>query len=95
MKNLLPHSVNLNCMSANDQLYISCAWCDGKYWSGIALENPEGRIRINEKVYPVTLVRLKDPARLDEAWRARAAKLGPDADVPRPDHWWSFWLRSR
>lgn len=90
-----PHSVNLNCMSAEGELYLSCARCDGKYWSTIALANPNGRIRIGEDVYPVTLTRVTDPDVLDIAWAARAAKTGRGEGSPREDHWWSFHLESR
>lgn len=91
----LPHSVNLNCMSASGKLYLSCSSCEGKRWSTYALANPNGRIRLNGSVYPVTLTRVEDPEVLDEAWRARAAKVGRDSTPPRPEGWWSFSLKSR
>ena len=91
----LPHSVNLNCMSSRGRLYLSCANCEGKRWSTLALANPNGRIRMNESVYPVTLTRVQDPEMLDEAWRARAAKVGRQASRPRSESWWSFSVQSR
>ena len=91
----LPHSVNLNCMSTEGRLYLSCASCEGKRWSSAALENPSARLRVGDVVYPVTLARVTDAAELDVAWRARAAKTGAPADAPRPDHWWSFRVTSR
>ena len=95
VQSFLPHSVNLNCMSSGGQLFLSCASCDGKIWSTAALANPNARIRLNESVYPVTLARAEEPAVLDEAWRARAEKLGRPLDTPRPEHWWSFRVESR
>jgi hypothetical protein len=91
---ILPHSINLNCMSADGQLYLSCMNCEGKKWSTTALKNPDGRIRIDGRVYPVTMRRVTDDAELTRAWLARAAKTGSAAGQPRPDHWWSFELRS-
>ncbi|MCZ6855949.1 MAG: hypothetical protein O7G86_18695 [Gammaproteobacteria bacterium] len=91
----LPHSVNLNCMSTGGKLYLSCARCDGKTWSTVALEIPEARIRIADKIYPVKISRVKDAQTLDEAWTARAAKLGQSLDTPRADGWWSFRVESR
>jgi len=88
-----PHSVTLNCMADGGDLFISCSRCDGKYWSGVALEQPNGRIRIAGQVYPVSLTRLEDDASLDRAWRARITKLGQEGE--RPGHWWSFQLTSR
>ncbi len=91
----LPWSINLNCMSSEGALYVSCSQCEGKGWSGAALDNPSGFIRVRETVYPVTLTRLIDSQALDVAWAARVAKLGLEPDTPRPGHWWSFQLTSR
>jgi hypothetical protein len=90
-----PHSVNLNCMSSAGELFISCSNCEPKTWSRYAIENPKGRIRMMETVYPVTLRRLTDSAELDRAWQARILKLGREPDTPRPEGWWSFQLTSR
>ncbi len=90
-----PHSVNLNCMSSAGELFVSCSKCASKTWSGYAIENHEGRIRIEETVYPVTLRRLTNPGELDGAWQARTMKLGIDPTRPRPESWWSFQLTSR
>ncbi len=95
VKRLLPHSVNLNCMSAGGELFLSCAGCEGKTWSTAAMNNPLARIRLNDRVYPVRLSRLTDPARLDLAWRAREEKLGRSPDRPRQAGWWSFAVVSR
>ncbi len=96
VRGLLPHSVNLNCMAdASGALYLSCASCAGKRWSSLALENPRARLRIDGRVYPVTLDRVEDPAALDTAWRARALKTGGDPNTPRGGDWWSFRARSR
>ena len=95
---VIPHSVNLNCMADASELFISCARCDGKYWSTRAMEIPYGRIKIRDSVYPVKMIRARDNATLDRAWRARANKRrgrSPDTLVPpRPSHWWSFRLES-
>jgi hypothetical protein len=76
-------------------LYLSCARCDGKAWSTAAISNSAGRIRIDGKVYPVTLTRVEEGGLLDVAWQARANKLGRGRDTKRPDHWWSFQITSR
>lgn len=89
-----PHSINLNCMSAGGELFVSCSNCATKNWSQNALEFPDGHLRAGGIVYPVTFIRLTDPAALDVAWQARLQKIGSE-DRPRPDHWWSFQLTSR
>ena len=55
-------------------LYLSCSVCEGKYWSGRAMANPDARIRIAGQVYPVRLSRLQDAEILDLAWLARGSK---------------------
>ena len=52
-----------------------------------------GRIAIGQKTYPVNLRRITDPAELDQAWQARAAKTGRGR-TNRAEHWWSFELTS-
>ena len=89
-----PHSINLNCMADDEgRLFLSCAQCDGKTWSTMVLNNPEARIRIGERLFPVKVRRVTDEATLDLAWQARARKVGREP-TPRPPHWWSFELVS-
>ena len=96
VQGVIPWSVNLNCMADSDgALFLSCSRCDGKYWSGRALANPQANIRVGTDVYPVTLSRVAQTERLDHAWRTRASKTGMGAGQPRPDHWWSFAVVSR
>lgn len=90
-----PHAINLNCMSSEGRLYLSCASCDGKAWSTAALVHPEARLRIGDRVYPVRLTRIEDPAVLDQAWNARARKTGRGLGTPRQAGWWSFRVESR
>lgn len=102
---LLPHAINLNCFATGSgDLYLSCSNCDGKRWSGFAVEDGTARLRLDGTVYPVMLTRALDPDELDTAWAARLDKLhGLDAPAnppvplgtPRPDHWWSFRVESR
>lgn len=99
---IIPHAINLNCMADNSgDLFLSCSQCEGKRWSTAALENPQGYIRLNGQVYPISLRRLRDSQELDNAWQSRARKLAAlrgqaVEDIPdRPGHWWSFQVSSR
>jgi hypothetical protein len=92
---IIPWSVNLNCMSEGGQLYLSCARCEGKFWSSAALDNANGYIAMSGNIYPVAMVRILDNETLDIAWRNRAQKVGRGRVLPRADHWWSFSLTSR
>ncbi len=93
VKTWRPHSINLNCMSTGPDLFVSCSYCEDKYWSNTALAYPIAKIKIGSTLYPVHLERVTDPVWLDIAWRARALKLNRDAGE-RPQHWWSFKLTS-
>ena len=102
----LPHAINLNCMATPDgRIFLSCSVCDTKLWARHVTPGTAGRLRLNGRVYPVTLTRVTDEATLDQAWRARVAKLQvygtetgvnarPRPDAPRPNRWWSFELKS-
>lgn len=96
---VLPQSLNLNCMSADGELFVSCSRCAAKRWSNTALANPAGYIRVDGRVYPVRFSRLVEADQLDHAWATRADKLlkafNREVDGNRPDHWWSFQLVSR
>lgn len=105
---LRPHSVNLNCMASPDgELFLSCSRGDQKYWCPRVGPDQPARLRLDGVVYPVVLNRVTDAAMLDKAWSARIAKLqkpevvavqpsgvAPPPDAERPDHWWSFQVRS-
>lgn len=87
----IPRSMNVNCMSIDEQLYVSCSQCAGKQWAARALEYPLGRVRAAGKVSDIRYTRVVDDVTLDRIWHARALKFGRDPK-PRPDHWWSFQL---
>lgn len=87
----ITRSMNVNCMSIDQQLYVSCSQCAGKQWAARALEQPLGRVRAAGKVYDINYTRIIDEARLDRIWRARAMKFDREPK-PRPNHWWSFQL---
>lgn len=90
-----PHSVTVNCMSWQGRLFVSCSECEPKTWSSYALQDPRGRVRVGDAVYPVSLKRIEDPAELDAVWQARAQKIGDEEAGPRPSEWWTFELSAR
>jgi hypothetical protein len=101
----VPHAVNLNCMSTPDgKLYLSCSACPTKFWARHVEPNEQGRLRLGDRVYPVTFNRVTDEAELDRAWAARVKKLQvhgeppynppPPPDAKRVPGWWSFNLVS-
>ena len=89
-----PHSLNLNCMAADGELFISCSNCAGKHWSESALTHSAGKIKAVDTLYPVNFRRVEEASLLDKVWAARLTKIGREQS-PRPDHWWTFQLTSR
>ena len=90
-----PHSVTVNCMSANSRLYVGCTECTGKTWSAAALADPRGRILVGETLYRVSLTRITAREEIAAAWSARARKYGQDPLAPLPEDYWLFHLQSR
>lgn len=104
----LPHSLNVNCMATQSgELYLSCSFGARKYWCPRVTDGHSARLRLEGTIYPVLLNQERDPTRLDRAWQARVRKLqdpdvlalqpagvAPPLDASRPDHWWSFRVRS-
>jgi hypothetical protein len=96
-----PHSLNLNCWAAEDgSLYVGCMGCEGKYWGYRVSPGEKGFIRVDGRVYPVTIDRIENPDEMDRIWRTRFYKLGqrspePVAETPRDEGWWTFSLVSR
>ena len=91
-----PHSVKLNCFNDGARLYIGCMNCEGKLWSGYISNDPRGRIRVADKVYPVNLRRLETGQEMESAWRSRIAKIRPGQTVPPiPEGYWMYHLTSR
>ena len=87
----ITRSMNVNCMSVDSQLYVSCSGCADKVWAARAADFPAGRVRVAGNIYPVIYRRETSDINLDQIWSTRANKLGQQPS-PRPDHWWSFHL---
>lgn len=106
---LLPYSVNLSCMAGPDgALFVGCWSCEGKFWPRHVAAGEPAWIRVDSRRYAVTLTRVTEPARLDQAWGAWLVKrttlatlagAGRSPQPPegsrRPEGWWSFQARAR
>ncbi len=90
----IPRSMNVNCMSAGGELFVSCSYCADKQWAARVLEHPDGFVRAAGLVYPVSYERITNDSHLDAIWAVRLSKLGREWS-PRPEHWWSFQLSGR
>jgi hypothetical protein len=73
---LLPHSVTINCLVYNGQLYPSSVNPAGtkRSWNDNVLRDPHVRIKIGDKLYDRTLVLVTDPAEIAAVLQARTKK---------------------
>lgn len=80
---LLPHSVTIDCLAYNSQLYVSSVYPAGtpKSWNDNVLRDPHVRIKIGDKVYDRTLILLTDPAEISAVLQVRAKKY-PQLKIP-------------
>jgi hypothetical protein len=80
---LLPHSVTINCIAYNGQLYLSSVYPAGtpRSWNDNVLRDPHVRIKIGNDVYDRTLSLVTDPAERAGVLGARKKKY-PQLKVP-------------
>lgn len=80
---LLPHSVTINCLAYNGQLYVSSVYPAGppRSWNENVMRDPHVRIKIGDKLYDRTLVLVTDPSEMRGVLQVRAKKY-PQLKVP-------------
>lgn len=72
----LPHSVTINCIAYNHQLYVASVY-PGKgprSWNENVTRDPHVRIQIGDQLYDRTLTPVTDPAEKEAVLQARAKK---------------------
>ncbi len=83
---LLPHSVTIVCAARNGRFFVGARNPEGKRWVRNVDRDPDVRLEIGGRVYEQRLAPLEDPADLEAAYSAYAAKYGwpetPPADRP-------------
>ena len=82
---LLPHSVHVDCVSYNGQLYLSSVYPKGtsRTWNDNALRDPHVRIKIGNDLYDRTLSLVTDPDEQQHVLEGKAKKY-PELKV-RPN----------
>ncbi|MBZ5699068.1 MAG: hypothetical protein LAN18_11040 [Acidobacteriia bacterium] len=84
---MIPHSVTINCLSANGQLYLSTAIPAGlqyphdRNWHANVARDPHARLKIGNQLYDRTLSVVTDPAEKAAVMQAREKKY-PQLKVP-------------
>jgi len=77
---LLPHSVTIGYILYNDQLYLDSIYGEGgnypptRRWNKNVARDPHVRIKIGNKLYDCTLVRVTDPAEIAAVEEAKARR---------------------
>jgi hypothetical protein len=80
----LPHSVTINCMAYNGQLYVASVYPAGTpkhHWNDDVVRDPHVRIQIGNELYDRTLAPVTDPAEREAVLQARAKKY-PRLKIP-------------
>lgn len=80
---LLPHSVNINCLDYNGQLYLVSVYPAGTThsWNDNVMLDPHVRLRIEDKIYDRTLSLVTDQAEQNGVMEARHKKY-PQLKIP-------------
>ena len=74
----LPHSVTTTSWVMDGELYVPCRTCAEKHWAAVVEGNPDVRLKIEDKLYERTAVRV-----VDDSERRRL--LGVPSGDPLPD----------
>lgn len=84
----LPHSVTINCIAHNHQLYVASVYPGHgpRTWNDDVMRDPRVRIQIGHQLYDRRLLLVTDPAERQAVLQARAKKypllkLPPDATI--------------
>lgn len=80
---LLPHSVNINCLDYNGQLYLVSVYPAGTThtWNGNVIRDPHVRLKIRDQIYDRTVSLVADPAEQQGVMDARHKKY-PELKIP-------------
>ena len=80
---MLPHSVNINCLNYNGQLYLVSVYPAGTAhtWNDNVMRDPHVRLKIGDNIYDRTVSLVTDPAEQEGVLQARHNKY-PQLKVP-------------
>jgi hypothetical protein len=85
---LLPHSVNINCLDYNDQLYLVSVYPAGTVhtWNDNVIRDPHVRLKIGDNVYDRTVSLVTDPSEQEAVLQLRhkkypQLKIAPNSTV--------------
>ena len=86
-----PYSVSAGYFLMEKDLYISS---EQSRWAQFLREDPNIRIRLGEKIYPVRAIQIEDPVRLEEVHQDYTGKY-PNRTMEQAVGRWFFRIESR
>ena len=89
-----PYSVNTSSFLLDEILYIPSGKGGESRWAQFLLEDPNMRIRIGTKIYPVRATHVEDPAQLKKVREAYGKKY-PSRTPENIAEFWFFQIASR
>ena len=92
-----PHSVTTASLVFEGDLYVPAKSGSTKSWTQYALADARARLKIGDRVYPVSLARVRDEALIERliafAVKKTRAEVGRDMEIP--EDVWVFKVQSR
>lgn len=87
---LLPHSVTIWCVEVDGRLYVAAGRADTKNWPGWVDADPNVRLKIEGRLYDVSLVALSERGEIQSVQAAYAAKydLGGGSGAGEGTRYW-------
>ncbi len=90
-----PHSVTTICFTHEGVLYVPASGGSAKAWPHFAVSDPNSRILVDGRIYPVRLTRVTDASLVPDLRMAVAAKYDfVSADDPPAEDIWVFRVDS-
>ena len=89
-----PYSVNTSSLLVDGVLYIPSGKGGESRWAQFLLQDPNMRIRVGTKIYPVRATHVEEPAQLEKVREAYGKKY-PRSTPERIAGFWFFQIDSR
>ena len=81
----IPHSITTISFVIDGELYIPCGWCDTKRWPKLVADDPNVTVKIGDKLYRRTAVKVNDEAFKQSLFNAPGAPEIPGVELYRMD----------
>lgn len=82
---LIPHSITTISFVMDGELYIPCGWCGSKRWPKLVADNPGVTVKVGDKLYRRTAVKVTDEAFKQQVLQALGGREITDLEIYRMD----------